>query len=63
MENIKMKKYFAIVILTIFVLSVMGSVSPEIKSYVKNWTGDQKYASTSLPAPPEMPVDGNLATK
>ena len=58
-----MKKYFAIAILTMFVLSLMGSVSPEIKTYVKSWTGDQKYASTALPAPPEMTMDGNLAKK
>jgi hypothetical protein len=58
-----MKKYCAIVILTIFVLSLMGSVSPGISSYVKNLTGDKKYASTILPAPPETNSDKNLAKK
>jgi hypothetical protein len=59
-----MKKFFGIAILIVFVLSVMGSVSPEINSFVKNLTGDKKYASSSLlPAPPELPTDGNLATK
>jgi hypothetical protein len=61
MENRIMKKFFAIIILTIFVLSTMGSVSPQISSYIKSWTGDQIYSSNSLPAPPEMKTDSNLA--
>jgi hypothetical protein len=58
-----MKKYLAIIILGVFVISLMGSVSPEIKSYVKNWTGDSKYASTLLPSPPEIQTNHNLAKK
>lgn len=58
-----MKKFFAITILIVFVLSVMGSVSPEMNSFVKKLTGNKKYASISLPAPPDLPTDGNLATK
>ena len=58
-----MKKYLALIILTVFVISIMGSVSPEIKSAVINWTGGQKYASTLLPSPPEFQTNKNLATK
>ena len=58
-----MKKFFAIIILTVFVISIMASVSPEVSSYVKNWTGDQKYASTLLPSPPEIQTERNLANK
>jgi hypothetical protein len=63
MENIKMKKYLAIIILTVFVLSIIGSVSPEIKSYVTKLTGNQKYASTLLPNPPAIKTIDNLAKK
>ena len=56
-----MKRYLAIIILSVFVISIMGSVSPEIKSTVMNWTGGQKYASTLLPAPPDFQVYKNLA--
>jgi len=58
-----MKKCLAIIILTVFVISIMGSVSPEVSSYVKNWTGDQKYASTLLPSPPEIQTNTNLAKR
>ncbi len=63
MEINKMKKYLAIIILSVFVISIMGSVSPEINSYVKNLTGDQKYASTKLPSPPAILTNQNLAEK
>jgi hypothetical protein len=58
-----MKKILSITILTVFVLSIMGSVSPEIKSYVIKMTGDQKYASTLLPNPPDIQDNKNLAEK
>ena len=58
-----MKKYLAIIIISVFVLSIMGSVSPEIKSTVMNLTGGQKYASTLMPSPPEFQTNKNLATK
>jgi hypothetical protein len=63
MEISIMKKFFAIIILTVFAISIMGSVSPEINSYVKSWTGEQKYASTILPSPPEIQTNNNLANK
>jgi hypothetical protein len=58
-----MKKSLAIIILSIFVLSIMGSVLPEVKVTVLKWTGGQKYASTQLPAPPEMQLNQKLAQK
>jgi len=58
-----MKKSLAIVILSVFVLSIMGSVLPEVKVTVMKWTGGQKYASTLLPAPPEMQMNQKLAEK
>jgi hypothetical protein len=56
-----MKKCLSIIILTVFVLSMMGSVSPEIKSYVISWTGEKKFASTHLPSPPQLNTNENLA--
>lgn len=56
-----MKKCLSIIILTVFVLSIAGSVSPEVKSYVISWTGGEKYASSILPAPPPMKMNKNLA--
>jgi hypothetical protein len=56
-----MKKCLSIIILAVFIISIMGSVSPEVKSYVKNWSGEQKYASTLLPSPPEIQTNKNLA--
>jgi len=58
-----MKKTLAIIILSVFVISLMGSVSPSIQSHVKNWTGGQKYASTLLPSPPAIQPNQNLADK
>ena len=58
-----MKKCLSIIILSVFVISILGSVSPDIKSTVMNWTGSQKYASTLLPSPPEFQVNQNLAKK
>jgi hypothetical protein len=63
MEINKMKKCLSIIILSFFVLSMIGSVTPEVKSYVKVWTGDQKYASTQLPSPPSIQASQNLAGK
>ena len=51
----------SIIILSVFVLSILGSVSPDIQSKVMNWTGGQKYASTLLPAPPDFQLNKNLA--
>jgi len=56
-----MKKSLAIIILSVFVISIMGSVLPEVKTTVMNWTGGQKYASTQLPAPPEIQLNQKLA--
>ena len=58
-----MKKYLSIIILSVFVLSIIGSTSPEIKSTIIKWTGDQKYASTLIPNPPEVQTIKNLANK
>ena len=58
-----MKKCLSIIILSVFVLSMLGSVSPEIKTYVKSWTGEQKYASTLLPSPPQIDTNKSLAKK
>jgi hypothetical protein len=63
MEKYKMKKYLAIAILAVFVISIMGSVSPKFQSSVKILSGNQKYVSTILPAPPEMVKETNLAIK
>lgn len=56
-----MKKFLIIIILSVFVLSIMGSVSPKVKSYVENFTGDTRYASTMLPAPPDIQLNNDLA--
>ena len=58
-----MKKSLAIIILSVFVISLMGSVLPEVQSIVVNWDDGQKYASSNLPTPPvNKPID-NLAKK
>ena len=56
-----MKKILSIIILSVFVISIMGSVLPEVKVTVMNWTGGQKYVSTQLPAPPAMQMNQKLA--
>ena len=61
MEINKVKKSLAIIILSVFVISIMGSVIPEVKTTVMNFTGGQKYASTHLPAPPEVQMNQKLA--
>jgi hypothetical protein len=61
MEINKMKKSLAIIILSVFVFSIMGSVLPGVKTTVMNLTGGQKYASTQLPAPPEFQMNQKLA--
>ena len=58
-----MKKYLSIILLSLFVLSIMGSVSPTIKSQIIDLAGGQKYASTQLPVPPVMYSNKNLADK
>jgi hypothetical protein len=58
-----MKKFLALIILTVFVLSILGSVSPEIKTFVTKLAGDHKYASTILPNPPDIKTIDNLAKK
>lgn len=56
-----MKKILGIIILSAFIISIMGSVSPGLKTYVIKYTGDQKYASTQLPLPPTIENNQNLA--
>ena len=54
-----MKKILGIIIVSAFILSLMGSVSPIIQSSMKNFTGRKYYSSSSLPLP--NPIDKNYA--
>ena len=56
-----MKKILGLIILTAFIISIMGSVSPGLKTIVTKYTGDHKYASTQLPLPPTLENKINLA--
>ena len=56
-----MKRVLGIIILSVFVISLVGSVSPGFKAQVIKLTGDQKYASSQLPLPPTMEMNKNLA--
>ena len=58
-----MKKFLSIILLSLFVLSIMGSISPTIKSQIIDFAGGQKYASTQLLVPPAMNSNKNLADK
>ena len=58
-----MKRVLGILILSVFVISLIGSVSPDFKAQVIKLTGDHKYASTLLPAPAPLEMNKNLAGK
>ena len=56
-----MKKILGIIILGVFILSILGSVSPKFESYVLKLAGDQKYAYSQIPLPPTIENNQNLA--
>ncbi len=58
-----MKKILGSIVITAFILSIVGSASPQINSTIKSLIGTKTYASTSLPLPPSMNVVINLAEK
>lgn len=55
----KMKKILGTITLSIFAISIIGSVSPSLKTEVIKLTGDKKYASTIIPLPSEIDRRGN----
>ncbi len=58
-----MKKILGIIIVSAFILSLLGSALPGMKEKVISITGSQAYASTSLPLPPSIGLAKNLAEK
>ena len=56
-----MKKILAIIILSIFFISILGSALPEVNLIVLRMSSDQKYAITQLPSPPQIQMNKNLA--
>ena len=58
-----MKKILGLIVIFTFILSILGSASPQINSKVKTLTGNKIYASTSLPLPLPIGLEKNLAEK
>jgi hypothetical protein len=58
-----MKKILGIIFVGLFILSIVGSVSPTIKSEIIHIAGGKKYASTQLPTPNAIESNKNLADK
>lgn len=46
-----MKKILATFTISVFLVSILGSVSPQLKMKVMDISGDTKYSATSVPVP------------
>ena len=58
-----MKKVLSIIFLSLFILSIMASVSPKIQAQFADFAGESKFASTHIPVPPTIESNKNLANK